>query len=223
MTDLGLDLLEGIQDRKGRSLVRRNPGSALAWLRKAAGHGDPTAAGQVGYAYDVGLGTRRNVRQAVRWYRWAATAGNPAAAANLATVYRDAGKTRLAFQWWKRSADMGDGDSAVDVGYCHQHGIGTRREPARAKRVFKRAISSTCISQSGREAAMYHLALQFVDEGRQSLAIPLLERASADDDYPEASAVLRMLRTGQPVVPCRCRRLDNKKLRGHARCPLHPR
>jgi TPR repeat protein len=223
MTDLGLNLFEGIQDRKERSLVRRNSSVAVAWFHEAASHGDPTAAGSLGYAYDVGLGTQRDVEQAIRWYRRAVKLGNAAAASNLATMYRDAGKAGLAFKWWKRSADMRDGDAAVDVGYCYQYGIGSRRDPISAKRMLRRAVASKNITQYGREAAMYHLALQFIDEGRKRLAIPILKRASADDDFPEAAAVLQQMNVGSPYIPCRCRRLSNKKLRGHAKCLLHPR
>jgi TPR repeat protein len=115
MTDLGLNLLEGIQDRNGRSIVRRNPRAAVLWFRQAADRGDHTAASSLGYAYDVGLGTRRNVAHAVRWYRRAARSGDSGAMSNLATVYRDAGKAGLAFRWWKRAADLHDGDAALDI------------------------------------------------------------------------------------------------------------
>jgi TPR repeat protein len=223
MTDLGLNFFEGIQDRKGKSLVRRDPRVAVTWFREAANYGDATAAGSLGYAYDAGLGAQRNVEQAIRWYRKATKLGNAGAASNLATVYRDAGKAKLAFQWWKRSAEMNDGDAAVDVGYCYQYGIGTRRDTVRAKRMFRRAVASKDISQYGREEAMYHLALQLIDEGRNPLAIPLLRSASADDDFPEARAVLRQMQAKLPLNPCRCRRLSNKKMRGHAKCSLHPR
>ena len=223
MTDLGVTLLEGIQDRKARSLARRNPRAALMWLRNAAGHGDACPAWSLGYAYDVGLGTPRDEEQAIRWYRRAVTLGSAAAASNLATVYRDAGKARLAHKWWLRSAAMGDGDSAVDVGYGYQYGIGTRRDPVRAKHMFKRAVASRNISQYAREAAMYHLALQLVDEGNLRLAVPLLKQATADDDYPEAASVLRQLEADSAYVPCRCRRGINTRLLGHAKCELHPR
>jgi uncharacterized protein len=223
MTDLGLNLFEGIQDRKERSIVRRNPSAAVTWFRQAANRGDSTAASALGYAYNVGLGTKRNVAIAIRWYRRAARSGNSTATYNLATVYRDAGKPRRAFQWWKRAADMRDGDAAVDVGNCYQYGIGTRKSAANAKRMFRRAIASRDISQYGREEAMYHLAVQFIDEGKRRSAFPLLKRASADDDFPEAASVLTQLRTESDYVPCRCKRFINKQLRGHTKCLLHIR
>jgi TPR repeat protein len=223
MTDLGLNLLEGIQDRKGRSIIHRNPRAAVNWFRQAALRGDSTAASSLGYAYNVGVGIKRNVALAIRWYRQAARSGSSTATYNLATVYRDAGKARLAFQWWKRAADMHDGDAAVDVGYGYQYGIGTRKNAANAKRMYRHAIAAKDISQFGREEAMYHLALQFIDEGKRWLAFPLLQRASADDDFPEAASVLNQLRTKSDYEPCRCKRFINKQLRGHTKCSLHAR
>lgn len=223
MTDLGLNLLDGIQDRKGRSIVRRNPRMAVTWFRQAANRGDRTAASSLGYAYDVGLGTKRDVPQAIRWYRRAATLGDSIATSNLATVYRDAGKAGLAFQWWKKAAEMRDGDAAVDVGYCYQYGIGTRKNAANAKRMFRRAIASKNISKYGREEAMYHLAVQFIDEGKRQLAYPLLNRATADDDFPEAASVLHQLKAKSKYAPCRCKRSVYKHLRGHTKCSLHAR
>ena len=223
MTELAITINDGIRGPNGRVLVRRNAPYAFRLLRRAVESGDKNAAGSLGYAYDVGQGTKRNVAQAIRWYRRAARSGDSTAASNLATLYRDAGKAGLAFRWWKRAADMHDGDAAVDVGYCYQYGIGTRRDIANAKRLFRRAILSKDISQNGREEAMYHLAVQFIDEGRPQLAIPLLKRAAADGDFPEAAPVLKQLTNNSIYDPCRCRRFLSKQLRGHAKCLLHAR
>jgi hypothetical protein len=94
---------------------------------------------------------------------------------------------------------------------------------ATAKRMFRRAIASRNISQYGREEAMYHLALQFIDEGKLRLALPLLKLAAADGDYPEAASVLKQIETKSGCVPCRCKRLLNKHLRGHSKCLVHAR
>jgi len=223
MTELAITINDGIRNANGRILVRRNAPYAFRLLHRAVESGDENAAGSLGYAYNVGQGTKRNVTQAIRWYRRAARSGDSTATSNLATVYRDAGKAGLAFQWWKRAADMRDGDAAVDVGYCYQYGIGTTKNTANAKRLFKRALVSKDITRYGREEAMYHLAVQFIDEGKRKFAFPLLERGTADDDFPEAASVLNQLSTKSAYVPCRCRRFINKQLRGHAKCPQHAR
>jgi len=175
MTELAITINDGIRGSNGRILVRRNASYAFRLLRRAVESGDENAAGLLGYACDVGQGTKRNVAKAIRWYRRPARSGDSTATSNLATVYRDAGKAGLAFQWWQRAADMRDGDAAVDVGYCYQYGIGTRKNTANAKRLFRRAIVSKYISQYGREEAMYQLAVQFIDEGKRQFAIPLFE------------------------------------------------
>lgn len=56
ITDLGLTLRDGIQDRQGRSLVRRNPAYAVRQFRLAAQSGDGQAAVALGHAYDIGQG-----------------------------------------------------------------------------------------------------------------------------------------------------------------------
>ena len=221
MTELAITINDGIRDANGRILVRRNAPYAFRLLRRAVESGDESAAGSLGYAYDVGQGTKRNVGQAIRWYRRAARSGDSTATSNLATVYRDAGKAGLAFQWWKRAVDLRDGDAVVDVAYCYQYGIGTRKNTANAKRFFKRAIESKDISQYGREEAMYHLAVQFIDEGKRQIAIPFLKRAAADGDFPEAALVLKQLNTNSDYDPCRCRRFINKQSRGHTKCSQH--
>jgi TPR repeat protein len=221
MSELGLDLLEGIQDRRGNVLVRRDPRTAFHLLSEAAARGDVYAMASLGYTYDLGLGTMRNQRQALRWYRRASRLGSSMAATCAATVYRDARKPRLAFHWWRRSAAMDDGDAMADVGYCYQYGIGVRRNSRAATKAFKQAIKSRCITEFGREAAMYYLALLHVDGGRARLAVPLLKRADKDHDFPEASSVLRQIRAQTPVIACRCRRYVNKSLLGHTKCPMH--
>jgi TPR repeat protein len=222
MSDLGMWLQEGSQDRKGRSILRSNPAYAFRLLKAAAEGGYKEAAASLGYAYDVGLGTMRNKRQAVRWYTVDYRNGHSGGAANLATVYRDFGDLRGAFGWWMRAAALDDGD-AVDAGYCYQYGIGTRRNVASARRLYRRAIAARDISMRDREEALYQLGVSYVDAGKPILAMPLLKRAARDGDYPEAAAVLRQLAAEEVVEACRCRRFIIKTLRGHAVCAIHPR
>jgi TPR repeat protein len=223
MRELGELFQQGIRDRDGRVIVRRRPRAGFEMLLRAGVDGDTSAAFPLGYAYDSGLGTRRDRWKALRWYRRAWRGGNSTAALNVANVYRHEREFRLAFQWWKRAADLGDGDGAVDAGYCYQYGIGTRPSSRRARRMYERALASKLVSARGREEAMYYLALVHLDGGRPRLARPLLVRASADGDFPEAEALLAEIRSRKTAVPCRCRLDIVKTLPGHAPCPRHPR
>src|SRR5208282_2465142 len=137
---LGLTLAEGIQDRNGRSLVRRNSQYAVRLFMRAAGSNDSTAIGSLGYAYDVGLGITQNKTEALRWYRRAARLGSSTAAMNASTVYRDRGQLSRAHLWLMKAAAMGDGDAAVDAGYDYLYGIGVRRNIRSARLLFNRAL-----------------------------------------------------------------------------------
>jgi TPR repeat protein len=115
VTELGLTFLEGIQGRNGQSIVRRNSRAAVALLHQAATSGDTAAASSLGYAYDIGLGTKPSIKEAIRWYQRAARGGSSIAATNLATIHRDSGNSRLAFQLWKRSEKMRDGATPLSI------------------------------------------------------------------------------------------------------------
>lgn len=220
--DLALDLIYGVQNRQGHSVLRRNSPYAARLLRHAAENSDSSAAAMLAYAYDVGRGIRRNVGLAIRWYRRAVKQGETIAAANLATVYRDRGNLRLSHQWHLRAMKMGDGDAAVDSGYDYLYGIGVRTDLRSARRMFRNALRSTSISQMGREEALYHLAVTEIDNGSPRLAALLLGKANKDGDYPEAASLLAQIRSKATLTPCRCRRALDKNLRGHAECAQHP-
>ena len=118
-----------------------------------AAAGDDGAQLNLGYFYDVGLGTRRNREKALQWYRRAYRQGSSAAASNIATVYRDNGRPRLAFAWYKRASIMNDGDAMVEIAKRYLSGSGVRKNGEQARRFLKRAIGSKHITEAGREEA----------------------------------------------------------------------
>lgn len=224
MGELGTWLMDTERDRRGRIIVARNPPRAFRLISRAVVEGGWEGGfNNLGYMYDVGLGTVCNRRRAVYWYRRALRAGDSGAAANIVTICRDQRKFRLMLKWWLRAAKGGDGDAAGDAAYCFQYGIGARRNPHRARRLYEQATRSKSVSEIGREEAFYGLALMELDAGQWRRAAVLLRRADRDGDYPEAGAVLQQIRGSEAVVPCRCRRFMHKWLPGHTRCPLHPR
>jgi len=54
----------------------------------------------LGFFYDVGIGTRTDKAMAMRWYKRAYRRGDAAAASNIAVLYKEQGKSRLAFGWY---------------------------------------------------------------------------------------------------------------------------
>lgn len=223
LVDFGVLQQEGYRDERGRVLVRANPKAAARAFLQAASLGTESAAHALGYCFDVGVGLRRNSRLAMKWYLRAWRHGGETAAANIATMYRDRGLMPRAVAWWKRAMMAGVHEEAVEVGYCYQYGIGVRRSAGKAIACFRMAIRSRNIIEFSREAAMYHLAVLYLDSlpPKRATAVTLLERASVDKDYPQAMKLLARLRNRQPVIPCRCRRGMVKSLSANARCELH--
>jgi len=162
-------------------------------------------------------------KQYIAKWRRAAMSGDTSAVSNVAAGYRAVGNFRLAARWYERAADKQDGDAMVDWGYCLQHGVGVRKDQKAAAKVYRSAIASRSITDFGREEAMYHFAVVLI--GRRSAssrraAARLLSIASADEDYPQAQSLLRVVRLANVRDVCICRRhLRPGLARGH--CPLH--
>ncbi len=110
----------------------------------------------LGYIYDIGRGARRNRPKAMHWYLRAYKAGGSSAAtaaSNLATVYRDLGRSRQEFQWYVRAAQLGDDDALVEVGIRYLAGKGVKRSPVMAVKHFEAALKSKDIAEASRDTA----------------------------------------------------------------------
>jgi TPR repeat protein len=161
--------------------------------------------------------------QYIRKWRTKAVRGDSIAMSNVAAAYRILEKFRLASRWYKKAAAQGDGDAMTEWGYCLQHGVGVRRNEKSAEREYRRAIASQWITDYCREEAMYHLAVLLLGKRTVSsrrAATRLLRLANADQDYPQALALLRDLKSMNIKQVCICRRQLRPRL-AKRHCPVH--
>ena len=162
-------------------------------------------------------------KQHIRKWRPKAVRGDSVAMSNIAAAYRILGNFRLAARWYGRASEQRVGDALTEWGYCLQHGIGIRKDHRAAERAYRAAIESKWITDYCREEAMYHLAVLML--GRRSAssrraAARLLRVASADGDYPQAEALLQIMKSADDRAFCACRRhLRPRLARRH--CPMH--
>ncbi|MEC5385437.1 tetratricopeptide repeat protein [Uliginosibacterium sp. H3] len=107
----------------------------------------------LGYFHDEGIGTVQDKEKAMYWYKRAYRKGDSAAASNIAILYRERLRFRQSFQWFERAAEMGDGDAALELAKLYLTGTGVRRSSSGAVRCLQNALSSTHITEAGREEA----------------------------------------------------------------------
>jgi TPR repeat protein len=105
----------------------------------------------VGYLYDAGKGVRRSRDLALCWYRKAARRGDASAANNIATVYRDDGRLRLAMRWFDKAVSLGNADSLLEMARLY---AGPLNDKARARRLIVRLLSSKAITEESREQGL---------------------------------------------------------------------
>src|SRR5258708_3409939 len=85
--------------RADQNWERRRFRTAFRLFLEAVNAGDRSAQLNVGYFYDLGIGTKADRSAALNWYRKAYRKGDSCAAANIATIWRDQRKPLRALAW----------------------------------------------------------------------------------------------------------------------------
>jgi TPR repeat protein len=195
--ELACYFTHGCKDLSGKTIVKHSVKFAAELTRRAALRGLPSAQLALSTLLEYGRGLERDPAQALVWLKKAARAGNGSAANNIAIMYRENGKPRLAVQWFRMAVESGDDDALIQLGVHEYWGIGVRADHRHAVASFKRATKSRHITEAGRDDAFFYLGVAYLEgKGiRQSSAsaIKMLERANRDNDHPAAARLIKQL------------------------------
>lgn len=191
---------EGVKDKSGRLLADANPDAALKWYRASASQGNRQAQNSLGVILSSGGEISKDLPGAIYWLKLAIAQGDSTAAFNLATIYRDMGKPKLAFRWYQKSGAMGDNDANLQIGLCQLFGFGARQDFASALSSFERVITcdpTTCCQRSIENARYWLSVLQLIrgptTKGKLARVRSLLETANADNDHEQANELLNLI------------------------------
>ncbi|WP_234637772.1 tetratricopeptide repeat protein [Delftia tsuruhatensis] len=86
---------------------------------KSMKNGDIDCELNIGYFYDKGIGIRKNKKKAAYHYKNCADRGDPAGANNLAILYKENKKYRLAERYFNLAIILGDKDAALEIAEIH--------------------------------------------------------------------------------------------------------
>jgi TPR repeat protein len=198
--ELGYYFQHGAQDKSKRTIVIRSAETAIKWYQASALQGNRYAQNSLGVIFSSGGEIPEDFASAIYWSKLAIAQDDSTAAFNLATIYRDMGKPRLAFRWYQKSAAMGDKDASLQIGLCYLFGFGTRQDFASAILSFERVITcdpSTCCQRSIDNARYWLAVLQLIrgltTKGKLARVRSLLEIANAGNDHEQAHEILHLI------------------------------
>ena len=117
-------------------LGEKHPDKAVEWYRKAADLGDRSALNDLGDCYEKGLGAETNMEEAVACWMKAAEKKHSWAACKVAIRYQKDKKQKEAFEWFKKSADLGSDYGCCKLGECYERGWGTETNATLAAEWF---------------------------------------------------------------------------------------
>jgi TPR repeat protein len=89
---------------------------AFKLFREAAAQGDRSSILNLGYCYDLGIGTRKNPKKAMYWYKKAALEYSDLSAyKNIALCYAASGNFGEAKRWFSDALQKGDKSAALGL------------------------------------------------------------------------------------------------------------
>jgi TPR repeat protein len=122
---------------------------AFETLWRAAREGDSSAALNLGYFYDKGIGTRKDAKQAYRWYAIAYRRGDASGANNVGVLLVERGEHDRALRWFRRAVDAGDDGSNLQIAKLYL----SRQRPDQALRHLEAVLRSNQVCEDDHEQA----------------------------------------------------------------------
>ena len=117
-------------------LGEKHPDTAVEWYKKAADLGDRGALNDLGDCYEKGIGTETNLEEAVSCWMKAAEKKHSWAACKVAIRHQKDEKQKEAFEWFKKSADLGNDYGCCKLGECYERGWGAETNATLAAEWF---------------------------------------------------------------------------------------
>ena len=125
------------------------PSEAAIWYYHAAAQGHDKAQHRLGYMYEIGMGLPKDTKEALRWYTKAANDhGNTMSMLAMASMYdrgvigKSATAAEQSLSWYKKAADLGDGNAQMELGRKYRDGIGVQRDKIESYKWYALAVEN---------------------------------------------------------------------------------
>ena len=154
----------------------KNAREAYKWFLRSASHGNSAGTMNLGYCYEMGIGTEKNFGLAIDCYRKVAERGESEAQYKVALLLlRKDGVSPEVIRWLKVASEQKHPGSVTLLAACYEHGDGVKKNMQEAIRLYK-------------------IAIEFNDPVAQfALAIAYLRGNGVERNIPQAVDLLKKI------------------------------
>lgn len=142
------------------------------------------------------LAQSENQNDAVLYYRFCESVGVKSAEVYnaLGTAYRMGRAVNAdpvqAYQYYKKSSDMGNKNGMCWLGYCYEKGIGVNKDIEEAARLYQRAMNLGSTTAAGYLGTMYALGVAGLPKDRNK-AVALWTKAANDGNVSSVRNLIK--------------------------------
>ena len=175
-----------------------NDVQAFEWYKKGAEAGDGSSMYRVALFYKNGIGTNKNQQEAIKWFKkfdslhYEGAAGPVASA--IGDIYRDQENDMQAFEWYKKGAEAGNGNSILNLGLSYKNGVGTDKDQQEALKWLQKAYT-LLDEEDGADDTRGNVAWEigdiYNDQGDDKEALKWLQKAYTLLDEEDGADAIR--------------------------------
>ena len=119
--------------------VEKNLGKALEYYRSAADKGSAVSMFYLGFMYFSGDGVEKNIEESKKWLLKAGEAGLSYGFSNLGGLYNMSEDYSIAMEYFRKAADMGNGEAMCQIGLLYYSGKGVAKNIDTANQWYLKA------------------------------------------------------------------------------------
>ena len=119
--------------------VEKNLGKALEYYRSAADKGSAVSMFYLGFMYFSGDGVEKNIEESKKWLLKAGEAGLSYGFSNLGGLYNMSEDYSIAMEYFRKAADMGNGEAMCQIGLLYDSGKGVAKNIDTANQWYLKA------------------------------------------------------------------------------------
>lgn len=187
--------------------VDKDEAAGAEWYRKAAEQGYAEGQCRWGDCLQEGRGVAKDAASAETWFRAAAEQGNAAAQRAMGKYRMAAGDRAGSVTWLRDAAIGGDAEGQYLLAVCYQKGLGTAKDPVKAKKWLQNAANNghakaraalnaqtsgggmqelAAQARGGNRQAQFQLGRKLLKQGREKDGVGWI-RAAAESGFPDAA------------------------------------
>ena len=157
----------------GEKGVEKNLDEAIKFFRKGAELGVKDSMHQLGYCYMHGEGVEQDESEALKWFIRREDGNESKGMYHLGSLYGWDANYKKSFEWYSKSAALGNSDAIYALGYSYEKGEGVEKDSTKALEYYLKVAEQDDSAENKSDGIHGVISLYLHDEKLKNIPAAL--------------------------------------------------